>query len=292
MCSINAVADDVKKKLCEVLEGVPEEILGTLLLLCRLAYCGFFSWHTDAGTKHDNFAIIREWKDPKIIFTVADLKKCGIEVTAEWDGYGLLKATQTHQLPTDTITYNFAHLTIQEFLCAVYTLTLSQEEQQHLLSKHFRDFPNIFVFLCGLSRLESSETLQFVISKLPEINGSTSVKCLYESQMTCPPQLVNTPITLCVAGAHFLQPYDCLCISYVMSCYPVSVLQIEFIDTTDKACEFLIKHYPKKNVTGQLLEELYLNGDSYSVDWLVHIMEIIKTSKALIVRSDYFVLVN
>ena len=226
---------------------------------------------------------------------MADLKECRIEVTAEWDGYGLLKATHTHQLPTDTITYNFAHLTIQEFLCAVYTLTLPQEEQQRLLSKHFSDFPNIFVFLCGLSRLESSETLQFMISKLPRINhldGYTSVKCLYESQMTCPPQLVNTPITLYVAGVRFLQPYDCLCISYVMSCYPVSVLKVEFLYTTDKACELLIKHYPKKNVTGQLLEELYLNGNGYSIDGLVHIMEIIKTSKALIVRSDYFVLVN
>ena len=292
VCSINAVADDVKKKLCEVLEGVPEETLRTLLLLCRLAYCGFFSWHTDAGTENDNFTFVWKWKDPKIIFTVADLKECRIEVTAEWDGYGLLKATHTHQLPTDTVTYNFAHLTIQEFLCAIYTLTLSQEEQQRLLSKHFSDFPNIFVFLCGLSRLESSETLQFVISKLPEINGSTSVKCLYESQMTCPLQLVTTPITLCVAGAHFLQPYDCLCISYVMSCYPVSALKVEFVNTTDKAWEFLIKHYPKKNVTGQLLEELYLNGNGYSIDGLVHIMEIIKTSKALIVRSYYFVLVN
>ena len=61
------------------------------------------------------------WKDTKIIFTVADLKECDMEVTAEWDGYGFLKAMLTHRLPTDTITYNFSHLTIQEFLCAVYT---------------------------------------------------------------------------------------------------------------------------------------------------------------------------
>ena len=62
---------------------------------------------------------------------------------------------------------------------------------------------------------------QFVISKLPDhdLNGLTSVKCLYESQMTCPPELVTTPIKLRVGGVYFLQPYDCLCISYVMSCY-------------------------------------------------------------------------
>ncbi|XP_065901563.1 NACHT, LRR and PYD domains-containing protein 3-like isoform X2 [Dysidea avara] len=36
-----------------------------------------------------------KWKDPKIIFTVADLKEYSIAVTAEWDGYGLLKVTHT-----------------------------------------------------------------------------------------------------------------------------------------------------------------------------------------------------
>ncbi|XP_065901558.1 NACHT, LRR and PYD domains-containing protein 3-like isoform X1 [Dysidea avara] len=37
-----------------------------------------------------------KWKDPKIIFTVADLKEYSIAVTAEWDGYGLLKVTHTY----------------------------------------------------------------------------------------------------------------------------------------------------------------------------------------------------
>ena len=48
-----------------------------------------------------------------------DLKECGIEMTAEWDGYGLLNVAHTHQLPTDIATYNFAHKTIQEFLFCV-----------------------------------------------------------------------------------------------------------------------------------------------------------------------------
>jgi len=45
-----------------------------LLLLCRLAYHGFFDWYF-------NRAYWRKWKDPQIIFIVTDLKKCGIEMT-------------------------------------------------------------------------------------------------------------------------------------------------------------------------------------------------------------------
>ena len=81
-----------------MLIGVPKEAVRPLLLLCRLAFCSLFNWYSDRGGW---------WNDPKIIFTVADLKECGIEVTVKWDGYGLLKDTHTHQLPTDTITYNF-----------------------------------------------------------------------------------------------------------------------------------------------------------------------------------------
>jgi len=138
-----AATNSVEEKLCKMLEGVPKGAVKILLLLCKLAYCGFFNWYKK-----------ERWNDPKIVFTVEDLKKCGIEVTAEWDGYGLLKATHTHQVPTDTVTYNFSHLTIQEFLCAVHISTLlSQEEQQHLMKTHLSEYPNVFIFLCGLTGL-------------------------------------------------------------------------------------------------------------------------------------------
>ncbi|XP_065901515.1 NACHT, LRR and PYD domains-containing protein 3-like isoform X2 [Dysidea avara] len=275
VCSTVAVAaNSVEEKLCKVLTGVPKEAVTTLLLLCRLAYCGFFDWYSD---REEGWW--RKWKDPKIIFTVADLKECGIEVTAEWDGYGLLKATHTHQLPTDTITYNFSHLTIQEFLCAVYISTLSQEEQQRLLSEHSSDYPNVFIFLCGVTGFVSSEMFQFVFSKLSEYGDSvTAVKCLYESQRTSPPQPV-TPIRLEMRFCSLL-PYDVVCISHVMSCYPVYELDMFGCDIGDKGAELLVKHYPNKNTTGQLLEVLNLRFNYLTIDGLLHIMKIVKTSSA------------
>ncbi|XP_065900737.1 NACHT, LRR and PYD domains-containing protein 3-like isoform X3 [Dysidea avara] len=284
VCSTVAVAaNSVEEKLCKVLTGVPKEAVRTLLLLCRLAYHGFFDWYSDREEDR-RYGDKKKWKDPKIIFTVADVKECGIEVTAEWDGYGLLKATHTHQLPTDTITYNFSHLTIQEFLCAVYISTLSQEEQQRLLSEHFSDYPNVFIFLSGVTGLVSGEMFQFVFSKLSELLDSvTAVKCLYESQQTSPPQPV-TPIRLVMSGS--LLPYDIVCISHVMSCYPVYELNMYGYHTGDKGAELLVKHYPNKNTTGQLLEVLRISSNGLTIDGLVHIMKIVKTSSASLIELN------
>ena len=280
LCFTVPAADSVDEKLCKLLTGVPKEALSTLLLLCRLAYLGFFDWYSDREDKE-----WRMWKDPKIIFTVADLKECGIEVTAEWDGYGILKVTHTHQLPTDSITYNFAHFTIQEFLCAVYISTLSQEEQQRLLSEHFSDYPNVFIFLCGLTGLVSSEMYEFVCSKINEstlVETPTEVllRCLYESQQTSPLHSVK-PIRLYVHGAsfNFLQPYNLLCFSHVLSYCPVLELNVSLCHIGDKGAELLAKHYPNRNTTGQLLEVFTFTGNDLTVDGLVHALKIVKTSK-------------
>ena len=272
VCSTEAAATSTtEEKLCKVLAGVPKETVRTLLLLCRLAYHGFFDWNSDNAEEFR-----RKWKDPKIIFTVADLKECGVEVTAEWDGYGLLKATHTHQLPTDTITYNFSHLTVQEFLCAVYVSILSQREQHRLLSEHFSDYPNVFIFLCGVTGLVSNKMLQFVLS-IAHNDASTPVKCLYESKQTSPPHLVS-PIELFV-GSKALLPYDILCISFVLSCYPVSNLSLCHCYIGDKGAELLVKNHFTESSTWQLLKILDFRSNDLTIDGLVHIMKIVKTSK-------------
>ncbi|XP_065901640.1 protein NLRC3-like isoform X3 [Dysidea avara] len=283
--TVAVAANSVEEKLFLVLAGIPKEAVRTLLLLCRLAYCSFFDWYSDREED-----VWSKWKDPKIIFTVSDLMECAIEETAEWDGYGLLKATHTHQLPTDTVTYNFSHLTIQEFLCAVYISTLSQEEQQRLLNEHFIDYPNVFIFLCGLTGLVSNEMFQFVFSKLQNLphpgvapgsrsfDSNVAVKCLYEAQRIDP--LYSVASIKVNVQSRTLLPYDCLCISHVMSCYAISELNMSGCHIGDKGAELLVKYYPKKNSAGQLLEVLDLSYNNLSIDGLVHMMKIVKTSSA------------
>ena len=282
VCSGVAVraADSIEETLCEMLGGIPKQTIGTVLCLSKLAYQGFFffDWRKEKDCK--------KWKEPKIIFTKSDLIQCDVEVTSDFDGFGLLKATQTHQLLTDINTYNFNHLTIQEYFCAVYVSLQSQQEQLHLLRTHFREYPNVFTFVCGLTGLVSSEMFQFIYSKLtspgelwrgdPDV--ITAMRCINESKQSSGPHQSVSPFTLNMTR-NTLLPSDCLCLSNVLSCYPVSQLKMLDCSIGNKGAELLVKHYPNKNATSQLLEELGLGHNDLTSEVMEHVMKIVRTSE-------------
>ena len=281
-CSVKklTVGDNVEVTLCQMLAGIPKEAVGIVYLLCKLAYYAFFKSYSHREEK--KWRGVKRWKDPKIIFTESDLTESGIEVTSEFDGFGLLKATQTHQLLRDTVTYNFLHLTVQEFLCALYMSTLSQQEQLKLLSEHFSDYPNVMMFLCGLTGLASNEMFKFVCSKLSLSEHSnpyvvTAVRCVYESNHSDPSQLTS-PLAV-IMSHNTLSPYDCLCLSWLLSYFPVSHLKIDGCHIEDTGAKLLVRHYPNNNTTGQLLEELNLWNNDLTIAGLQDVMKIVRTSK-------------
>ena len=281
VCSSVAVraADSVEETLCVMLRGIPKETVGIVLCLSRLAYRGFFDWYCH---REDEYGW-QKWKEPKIIFTESDLIQCDIEVTSDFDGFGLMKVTHTHQLLADINTYSFNHLTIQEYLCAVYISLQSQQEQLHL---HFREYPNVFTFVCGLTGLASSEMFQFIYSKLTSPGESwrgdsdviTAMRCINESKQSSGPHQSVSPFTLNMTLNRLL-PYDCVCLSNVLSYYAVSQLKISGCSIGDKGAELLVKHYPNKNTTSQLLEELDLSGNDLTSEGMEHVMKIVRTSK-------------
>ena len=279
-----AAADSVEETtLCVMLRGIPKETVGIVVCLSRLAYRGFFDWYCH---REDEYSW-KKWKDPKIIFTESDLKQCDLEVTSDFDGFGLLKGTQTQQLLTDINTYSFNHLSIQEFLCAVYISLQSQQEQLRLLREHFDEYPNVFTFVCGLTGLASSEMFQFIYSMLtlPGVkfgDGDPKViiatRCVHESKQSSIPYQSVSPFTLNMNWRTLL-PYNCLCVSNVLSCYPVSHLKMMGCSISNKGAELLVKHYPNKNTTGQLLEELNLRYNDLTSEGIVHVMKIVRTSE-------------
>ena len=274
-----AAADSVEETtLCIMLRGIPKETVGIVVCLSRLAYRSFFDWYCQ---RKDGW-----WRDPKVIFTESDLKQCDLEVSSDFDGFGLLKGTQTQQLLTDINTYSFNHLSIQEFLCAVYISLQSQQEQLHLLREHFDEYPNVFTFVCGLTGLASSEMFQFIYSMLtlpgdedggdPKVIIATS--CIHESKQSSIPDQSVSPFTLDMIGVTLL-PYNCLCVSNVLSCYPVSQLHMDYCNIGNKGAELLVKHYPNKDTTGQLLEKLLLGSNDLTSEGIVHVMKIVRTSE-------------
>ena len=289
VCSSVAVraADSVEETLCVMLRGIPKETVGIVLCLSRLAYRGFFDWyHQKCNEIVYRLYRLEVLKEPKIIFTQSDLKECDIEVTSDFDGFGLLKVTPTHELLTDITTYSFNHLTIQVFLCAVYISLQSQQEKLHLLWEHFHEYPNVFTFVCGLTGLASSEMFQFIYSKLMSAEESlggdpdviTAVRCINESKQNSGPHQLVSPFALNM-GLNTLLPYDCVCLSYVLSCYPVLALKTQGCHFSNKGAKLLVKHYPYNNLTGQLLEELDLSGDDLTSEGMEYVMKIVWTSE-------------
>ena len=279
--SVPVRAADSVDTFCVMLRGIPKVTLGIVFCLSRLAYRGFFDWYYH---RDDGIDDLVRWKEPKIIFIESDLKECDIEVTSDFDGFGLLKATPTHELLTDINTYSFNHLTVQEFLCAVYISLQSQQEQLHLLREHFHEYPNVFTFVCGLTGLASSEMFQFIYSKVTSSRSSSwadpsiirALRCLNESKQSSDPHQSVSPVTLDMTD-NTLLPYDCVCVSHVLSCYPVLALKMLDCHIGNKGAELLVKHYC--NLTGQLLEELNLVLNDLTSEGMEHVLKIVRISK-------------
>ena len=273
-CSCVSLTAAYSEDLKRMLPGIPINAIGTVFLLCRLSFCAFFDWHIDM---EDDYGY-EKWKDPKIIFTTEDLKQCGIEVTSDFDGFGLLKATHIHEVPTDTSAYNFSHLSIQEFLSSLYISLLSQEKQLHLMNECFHDFSNVFIFLCGLTELKCNEMYHFVYSKMSCSSNRDvrlAVKCIYESNCTVKSAV---PFTLNLSEYH-LVPIDCFCVSHVMSHYPVTRLNLYACSIGDAGVEVLAKYYSNEKATAHLLELLKLKNNGLTAVGMDHAMKVVMTSE-------------
>ena len=279
-CSSVAVraADSAEETLCAMLSGIPKESVGIVKCLSKLAYRGFFDWYCQDEDDQEGR------KEPRIIFTELDLVQCNIEVTSDFDGFGLLKATPTHEVPIDINTYSFNHLTIQEFLCAVYFSLQSQQEQLLILREHFHEYPYVSTFVFGLTGLASNEMFQFIYSKLTLPGESyagdpdviTAMRCINESKQSGGPHHSVSPFTLNVAF-NDLSPYECVCVSHVLSCYPVLALKMNLCLIGNEGAELLVKHY--SNFAGLPLEELIVSSNDLTSKGMEHVIKIIETSE-------------
>jgi len=284
-----SISKDIEEWLCRALPGIPKQSVGKLWQLIILAFHGFSSHSTNVRyTRHMpgfNLAWVERWKEAKIIFTEEDLKQCNIEVTNQFDGYGLLKATHTHQLPVDTVTYSFSHLTIQEFLCALFIATISKQDQQNFLFEYFNEFPNVSVFFSGLTRLELSEQFKFVYGKLA--NGSmnnpgftTALKCIYEIQLSSSSCQLAFPFKFNLLGYSMVLPIECIYISHMLSHYPVATLIVQMNHIGDKGAKFLADCYHYKSYSAQCLEALDVCACQLTVDGIKHVIKIIEKSES------------
>ena len=119
------------------LDDLPSPIQDTFDRLCTIAYNGLLNGH--------------------LVFTTKTLKQCTrVEQPAGSQLLGLMTATKSFTSMGEDISYQFLHLTIQEFLAARYVVTqLSPEEQVAFFKRNVSDdrFRVTLVFTAGLSQL-------------------------------------------------------------------------------------------------------------------------------------------
>ena len=271
----SAAANDAEKILHQILPDVPEEALHTIMLLSKLAYRAFFEWYS---VREKGFH--RKVLDPRIIFTEDDLIQSGISLPKNYDGFGLIKCTNIKYLTRQSNTYNFSHLSVQEFLCSLYiVITMSQKEQYQLMKEHFHHLPNIMMLLCGLTQLKSQEDLQFILSQLSSGSDKLganndhvvgAVKCISESLCVSPPGIL--PIKLILKNAT-LYPYDILCVSYTICHYPIVVLNMWGCQIGDKGVSRLAQ-FCVKTIK---LQELDLAFNDLTSAGVIHLVKIMRS---------------
>ena len=157
------------------------------------------------------------------------------------------------------------------------------QEQFNLLKKDFHEYPNVFIFLCSLTEA-SHEISELIYSKLRTRDRDviTAVRCIYESKWLQDSTICDnsvSPFTLNLAKKSLL-PYDCICVSYVLSFHPVSQLIVKDCNIGDKGIKLFVRCYvPYQNNTGTILEELDLEDNKITLEGLEDVMKIVRKSE-------------
>ena len=241
------------KNLVSVLSDVPDvlskEALETLFLLSMLAYKSFFQWSIKNPIESES-------KSPKIIYTKNDLAHCNITNSGN-DACGLLKATNTLFATGNTAVYTFNHLSVQEYFCALYISLLPEDQQLQLLKHHITDYPHMWPFYAGITKLRSPDVLQYMqqvclhgkITYWTDYSSSSKgfndneaiivLNSIYEAKLL--PDFCKHEVPCLYFSVSHLRPYDCMSISYCMSIVPVKHLFLKASKIGDQGAEMLAR---------------------------------------------------
>ena len=212
----------IARKMASSLSDLPAPLCDQLDSLCKLAYTGLL--------------------EDKMVFTYADLEfMLGSDSgDIEHSLFGLMTAVRSFSSCSET-NYQFVHLTIQEFLAALWIARkLSQEAQWKFFSENLstKRFRMVLVFLAGLTHLEFpiEDTSKLFtgfqfggeIGKLLEIGHFFFLaQVVFESQkLSLFPQLVHVfpmdttldpQLPIIDLEYYHLTPFDCFILSHFIS---------------------------------------------------------------------------
>ena len=110
------------------------------------------------------FIAYRGREEDKIIFSSRELESYGID-PSKLSGLGLLLIAPSTSVYGREKSYNFLHLTVQEYCSAFYLSTLTDKEQFECFKKYqfYESFQMIWRFYSGITRLRNKHTLRCML---------------------------------------------------------------------------------------------------------------------------------
>ena len=131
----------------------------------------------------------------KLVFTFDEIKVACPDIVAipgAINGFGLLQAVQHFGLTGKTITFNFLHFTIQEFLAAHHVAGLSPNKELKILKEKFWSdiHSNMFAIYISLTKGQRSSFKQFIKPPLGQrlkglLTGKQVENRFLEDQVKC-----------------------------------------------------------------------------------------------------------
>ena len=159
----------------------------------------------------------------KMVFESSDLQGLGERFSDRVRGCGVLTARPVRADPKSkkaaVESFYFIHLTVQEFIAAVYVSLLPADKQHEIWSKYLGEphMAQVWRFYCGLTQLAHYELLQANITGYPK---DFQMQCLFESQnaslvQKLMPHIVSEEVTVKPKTA-----YDSTAYGYCLSKHP------------------------------------------------------------------------
>ena len=148
----------------------------------------------------------------QLVFSYKEIKKIcpniKMEIPGAFNGFGLLQVVQhfSKKGAGTTVSFNFLHFTMQEFLAAFYVTNIDPHEQQlSLMEKTFWDSTYIFMWMMyvGIKGINSQTFMQFLYNaeaeadigklKLSSNIKSDKMKCLHLFQCFMEAKSIKVP---------------------------------------------------------------------------------------------------
>lgn len=126
----------------------------------------------------------------KLVFTSAEIREACPEISSipgAIDGFGLLQAVEHNSTMETTLSYNFVHFSIQEYLAAFYISSLEDDEELKVLQERFwtGSHHNTWVVYTGITKGQKVAFKKFLCGGKPDASTisleflETSRKCLH-----------------------------------------------------------------------------------------------------------------